>query len=76
MIHVAARQQRIDNCQESALIIRVVNSISTPQEFSSAAWVEVSEQIPESFFAGLEDIRAGRVVDMERALSDSHPVDE
>jgi len=42
------------------------SSVVTGYEFS---------EIPASFFAGLEDIKAGRVIDMERALSEPPPPD-
>jgi hypothetical protein len=43
------------------------------QEFRSYSEKARAEEIPESFLAGLEDIRAGRVVDMEQALNEPPP---
>ncbi|MBV8274751.1 MAG: hypothetical protein JO170_05740 [Verrucomicrobia bacterium] len=45
----------------------------TIQSFTSAPIIEVSEPIPESFLAGWADYKAGRVVDMDRALGDEQP---
>jgi hypothetical protein len=60
----------IDSRNESAFILRVSG---TPQSFTTAAWIEVSEPIPESFLAGWADYEAGRVIDMEQALEDEPP---
>jgi hypothetical protein len=40
---------------------------------SSTTYFFFEEEIPASFFAGLEDVNAGRVVDMERALNEQPP---
>jgi hypothetical protein len=43
------------------------------QNYRSYSETARFEEIPKSFFAGLEDIQAGRVVDMERALNEPPP---
>ena len=55
--------------------ISVVRSLvdRADQQYQSYSEKARSEEIPESFLAGLEDIRAGRVVDMEQALNEPPP---
>jgi|SRR5271165_2903456 len=50
----------------------IVNQANQQYQSYSEKALDLAE-IPESFFAGLEDIRAGRVVDMEQALNEPPP---
>jgi hypothetical protein len=52
--------------------------VSTPvpslgQASSSVVTYAFFDAIPASFFAGLEDVASGRVLDMERALNEPPP---
>jgi hypothetical protein len=69
---VTTPQPAIDNRNEIAFVLKVS---SIPQSFTSSFPFEVSESIPASFFAGLEDIKAGRLFDMEQALNEPPPPD-
>ena len=70
MLFITTPPTPIDTRNESALVLRISG---TPQSFTSATSVEVYEAIPESFLAGWADYKAGRVVDMDRALGDEQP---
>jgi hypothetical protein len=70
MFFISTPPNPIDTRNESAFILQISG---TPQSVTSAAVVEVTEPIPESFLAGWADYQAGRVVDMERALGDERP---
>jgi hypothetical protein len=69
-IDITTRPPSIDSRNESAFVLRVSGM---PQNFTTAAYIEVSEPVPESFMTGWADYQAGRVVDMERALGDEPP---
>jgi hypothetical protein len=70
MLLISTPPTPIETRNESAFIVRISETI---QSFTSAPTIEVSEPIPESFLAGWADYKAGRVVDMDRALGDEHP---
>jgi hypothetical protein len=71
MLHITTPEvTKVDTRNESAFALRISGM---PQSFTAAAYIEVSESIPESFLAGWADYQAGRVVDMERALGDEPP---
>ena len=61
---------KVDTRNESAFALRVSGM---PQSVTAAAYINVSESVPESFLSGWADYQAGRVVDMERALGDDPP---
>ena len=70
MLFISTPPTPIDTRNESAFILKISETI---QSFTSAPIIEVSEPIPESFLAGWADYKAGRVVDMDRALGDEQP---
>ena len=70
MLFISTPPTPIDTRNESAFVLKISETI---QSFTSAPIIEVSEPIPESFLAGWADYKAGRVVDMDRALGDEQP---
>jgi hypothetical protein len=70
MLLITTPPTPIDTRNESAFILHVSG---TPTSVTSSAFIEVTEPIPESFLAGWADYKAGRVVDMNRALGDEPP---
>jgi hypothetical protein len=70
MLFISTPPTPIDTRNESAFVLQISETI---QSFTSAPMIEVSEPIPESFLAGWADYKAGRVVDMDRAMGDEQP---
>ncbi len=70
MLDITTPSPAIDSRNESAFDLHVSG---VRQTITAAAWIEVSESIPESFFSGWADYQAGRVVDMDQALGDEPP---
>jgi hypothetical protein len=70
MIHITTPEPPTANRNVNAFVLRILD---TPQGVSTITQIEVSESIPESFLTGWTDYQAGRVVDMDRALSDEPP---
>ena len=70
MLLISAPPTPIGTRNESAFVLHISG---TPQSVTSAPLIEVYEPIPESFLAGWADYKAGRVVDMDRALGDEPP---
>ena len=58
-------------------IIREIEALPTKERLQVFKRVHqlAEKDVPESFKEGMEDIRAGRIVDMETALSKPYPSD-
>jgi len=65
------------NCVTAAKIIEEIKRLPLDEQVKVVEYLQSLEakDIPESFREGMKDVKAGRVVDMKRALFEPYPGD-